>query len=126
MARLKLSLETGNGEYHTLAGVGIISDILEQAMTEVGADSSDVVLRFRDGNLGARVDIMYPTPHTMLFEGVKIENGHLTFHLGRAKWLAREPSHRVPLADPDIAKEIAKIIQEKAKTHKRLRKALKC
>jgi hypothetical protein len=115
---------TGNGEYLTLAGAGIIIDLLHEAIKEVNVDPSEVVLRVKDGALGARVDVMYPTPHTFLFEGVEVDGEKLMFYLGKSQWHHNDNLMSLPLADPDIAKALAKAICERAKKHKKTREAL--
>lgn len=125
MRQLKLSLATKSGEFHTLAGVGIMVDLLHQAVEQVGADPSEVVLRFKDGSKGAEIDVMYPTPHTFLFSGVKIEDGHIVFNLGRTVWLSiNNEQKKLPLADPNLPKMLGDMIKTRAKGHRKTKSAL--
>lgn len=120
---LLLYQETNKGKYLTLTGAGIIIDLLHRAIKQAGADPSQVVVRIHDGSLGATIDMMYPTPHTYLFERVQIYQGELTFYLGGA---ANNPELvKVPLANPDIVEEIVNIINIRAKNHRKTRSAIK-
>lgn len=122
---LKLYRATGNGEYLTLAGVGIITEILLEAMQIAGADPNDVVLRFKDGSRGAHVDVMFPTPHTSLLEVVHIMDGEIRFMLKMPKSVdAKDEFYKLPLADPNVADKISDAIMIRAKKHRRTRIAL--
>ena len=120
---LKLYRHSAKGEYLTLAGAGIIIDLIHQAIQEVGADPNDVVLRVKDGGQGAAIDVMYPTPHTFLFDMVHIEGENLLFVLGGG-WSKEENAYSLPLANPGLVKELAEIILKRAKTHKKTRVAI--
>jgi len=123
MVQLRLSRETGNGWYFTLPGVGIIVTIINDSLQEAGVDPNDVVLNFHHGNRGNYIDVMYPTPHTYLFNGFQLEDGEISFRIGKDQW-SDDAVREFPLANPDLAKEIAKCVLERAKTHKATRKKL--
>ena len=128
---LKLYRETGKGGYLTLAGAGIIIQVIGDAAFEAGADPSDVVLKVRDGSMGAVIDIMFPTPHTFLFDGVHIDNrdgaDFLVFVLGGNNSRTREDQrYALPLANPNIVSELAEVIKVRAKQHRKTRAALDC
>ena len=121
---LKLYRETGNGEYITLAGAGIIIELIHDAIQTVGADPNDVVLRFTDGNRGSSIDVMFPTPHTYLFKTTHIRNGEIRFELPSPSEM--DEKYNIPLANPDVASEIADAIRKRAKKHRKTRIALNC
>jgi hypothetical protein len=128
---LKLYRETGKGGYLTLAGAGIMLQVVREAILEAGADPSDVVLKVRDGSMGAVIDIMFPTPHTFLFDGLHIGNkdgaDFLAFVLGGNNSRTTEDKHyAIPLANPNIVQELVKAIQTRAKKHRKTRTALDC
>lgn len=128
---LKLYRETGAGHYLTLAGAGIILQLTQEAILEAGADPSDVVIKVRDGSIGAVIDIMFPTPHTFLFDGVDIRHkdgaDFLTFVLGGNNSRTTEDKHySLPLADPNIVQELVKAIHVRAKKHRKTKAALNC
>ena len=114
---LKLTRETGNGEYLTLSGAGIMIDLIAQAIIKVGADPNDVVLRINDGSRGASINVMFPTPHTFLFDMVHISEGNLCFVLG-GQW-KEENAYALPLADPDIVDKIVAVIKKRASKHRK-------
>ena len=122
---LKLYRKTGNGSYLTLAGAGVITEILLEAMQIAGADPNDVVLRFTDGSRGAHVDVMFPTPHTALLELVHIVDGEIRFMLKMPHSVDAEDKYfELPLANPDVADKISDAIMVRAKKHRRTRIAL--
>lgn len=121
---LRLSRTTGCGEFLTLAGAGIIIDLISQAINQVRADPNDVVLRIHDGSRGATIDVMFPTPHTFLFDGVHINKGNICFISGGRSQENRE--YELPLANPDVVGELVKVIEIRAKTHRKTKAALNC
>lgn len=124
---LRLYSATGNGEFLTLAGARILMDIIEEAVLEAGANPSDVIVKIRDGHMGAVVDIMFPTPHTFLFDSVHISEGNMEFVLGNLNSRTTdEQRYSLPLANPNISSELAEIIKLRAKKHRKTRSALNC
>ena len=121
---LNLYRETGHGEYLTLAGAGIMIDLIAQAILKVGADPNDVVLRVRDGRNGAAIDVMFPTPHTYLFDSVHIHEGNICFVLGNG-W-KEENAYALPLANPDIVDKLVEAIQRRAKKHRKTKSMINC
>lgn len=123
MDQLKLSRETGNGWYFTLPGVGIIVEIINEAIQKAGANPNDVVLKFTHGNNGNFIDIMYPTPHTYLLSSFRLEGELIKFSVGQDRW-SKFDRREFPVADPNIAASIANSIKDRAKSHKATRQAL--
>jgi hypothetical protein len=121
---LKLYQATGNGQFLTLAGVGIMIDFVHKAIEKVGADPNDVVLRLHDGSRGASVDIMFPTPHTFLFDSLHIDKGNLCFTIGGIRTGMEENNYELPLANPSIVDELVNAILKRAKKHRKTKSAL--
>lgn len=81
---IELTRETGNGQYYTLTGMGILIELISEAINISGVGPADVFVRFQKSN--TRFDVMFPTPHTILFENCSIEEDKFDFRLGAWKW----------------------------------------
>ena len=124
---LKLYRATGNGHFLTLACTRILMDIVEEAILEVGVNPSDVIIKIRDGHMGAVIDIMFPTPHTFLFDGLHIKDEHVRFVLGNNNTRTTEDQrYSIPIANPNVVDEIVKAIKMRAKNHRKTRSAINC
>lgn len=125
MSKLQLYQETNKGSYLTLSGAGIIIDLVHQAILKVGANPNNVVIRVRDGSMGAVIDFMFPTPHTFLFDSVYISKGEVKFHLGGGPaYSSNERRMAIALANPKIIEELAKAIIKRSKKHRATKAAI--
>lgn len=125
MNKLQLYQETSKGSYLTLSGAGILIDLIHQAIIKVGANPNSVVIRIKDGSLGAVIDFMFPTPHTFLFDSVYIHEGEVRFYLGGGPaHTANERKMAISLANPKIVEELAETILKRAKKHRATKAAI--
>jgi len=128
MSKIELVRETGMGEYYTLTGLGILVELIMDAVEISGANPADVFLKFQRS--GTVFDVTFPTPHTILFENCRIEDGKLKFNLGKASWNYKlrevvKNQKALPLADPAFTKQLADCIIERSTTHRATKRALR-
>jgi hypothetical protein len=123
MNKLELTRQTGNGTYYTLTGMGIIIELIKDAMETCGADPADVFIKFQK-SVDA-FNVTFPTPHAIIFSHCQIKDGKFVFFIGKHNGWNKDGYYReLYLADPNFVQQLGKYLSEKARAHKATKKAL--